>query len=266
MTLTRPEQNLALSARDLAVELACEAMQMLRAGRRGGVGAVHTKAAGDVSSELDQKIEAFFKQRLLERFPAHDFLGEEGGGDWPAQNAVWIVDPIDGSLNFIHGYPQYSISLALVINGQPIAACVADPCRGEVFSAAKGHGAQLDGQLIHVSDTQSLIEALATTVFPKPKASFMANYLDQLGLVMRQLGGVRRSGSMALEMAYLAAGRCDVFWERAMGPWDAAAGLLLIEEAGGLVFSLDGQPILSSQHIAAATPKLAQAWKTLLTK
>jgi myo-inositol-1(or 4)-monophosphatase len=266
MTVKSSRQALSITACDFAVGLAREAMQILREGSQREVGDIQTKAAGDVSTELDRKIETFFRRRLHERFPEHAFLGEEGGGSWPVNHAVWIVDPIDGSLNFVHGYPQYSISLALVIDGKPVAACVADPCRDEIFSAAKGHGAQLNGQLIKVSETTALIEALAATVFPKPTATFMADYLDQLGLVMRQVGGVRRSGSMALEMAYLAAGRCDVFWERAMGPWDAAAGLLLIEEAGGMVFSLDVQPILLSDHIAAATPRLAETWRTLLTK
>ena len=251
---------------EFAIALAREGMGMLRERRGARAGKVTVKAAGDVSSDLDRELETFFKDQLHARFPEHAFLGEEGGGHWPAKGAVWVVDPIDGSLNFVHGYPQCSISLALVIQGQPQVACVADPYRDEVFSAVRGHGAYLNGNRLQVATTGSLIEGLAATVFPKPKALFMDAYLAQLGAVMRALGGVRRSGSMALEMAYLAAGRCDVFWERAMGPWDAAAGVLLIEEAGGCVFSLDDQAVLASDQIAASIPGLADAWRELLLR
>jgi len=157
------------------------------------------------------------------------------------------------------------VSIALVVDGEPVVACVGDPCRGELFSAAAGQGAYLGSQRLQVAATDQFAPAIAATVFPKPHAAFMAPYLDRLGRVMRTVSGVRRSGSMALELAYLAAGRVDVFWERGMGAWDAAAAVLLIREAGGEVFTLDDNPWLDSAEICAATPALAAAWRHLLT-
>jgi myo-inositol-1(or 4)-monophosphatase len=257
--------NLAEQASAFAVELAREAVGLIREGARAPREAVH-KAPGDFASALDASIESTLKARISVRYPDHRFLGEESGGNTDAEvdQPVWIVDPIDGSVNFVRGYPQYCVSIALVLNGEPIAACVADPCRGEIFSAAVGQGAFLNGQRIVVATTATFAHAIAATVFPKPDAPFMDSYMLRLNRVMRSVAGVRRAGSMALELAYLAAGRADVFWERGMGPWDAAAGILLIREAGGEVFTLDGKPWMDSAEICAANTALARGWHQLL--
>lgn len=247
-----------------AIELAQEAVALIREGAAGPREAVH-KSPGDFASALDAHIESVLKRRIAAQYPGHGFLGEEGGGQAVDKLPVWIVDPIDGSVNFVRGYPQYSVSIALVQDGEPVAACVADPCRGEVFSAATGQGAFLNGRRIQVAATSSFAHAIAATVFPKPHAIFMDSYMARFNRVVRSVAGVRRAGSMALELAYLAAGRVDLFWERGMGAWDAAAGVLLIREAGGLVWTLDDKPWVESPEICAAVPGLAAPWHELLS-
>jgi len=233
------------------------------------------KAPGDWSGELDAAIEEHLRRLVTLRHPGHGFFGEEGyeqpfnpvavsGNNRRATEdsaIVWVVDPIDGSANFLRGYPHHSISIAAVQAGEPVAGCILDPIRHECFAAAKGGGAQCNDQAMLISRTTDLMRALAGTVFPKPSAPFMDQYLRELGLAMRTCGGVRRSGSMALEMAYLAAGRLDVFWERGMGAWDAAVDVLLIQETGGEVWTLDGLPWWQSQALAAAAPGVRQAWE-----
>lgn len=225
--------SLAREARALAEGWAREAMQMLQDSRRAHL-AIEHKAQGDWSSELDRRIEDYLRARIAQAFPGHGFLGEErGGGGHLDEGLWWVVDPIDGSVNYLRGYPQYAVSIALISDGEPIAACIGDPCRGEIFSAALGHGATLNGEPMAASSCTHLSDAIAATVFPKPQAAFMDAYLQRFQRVIRATSGVRRAGSMALELAYLAAGRVDCFWEHGMGTWDAAAGVLLVREAGG---------------------------------
>ncbi len=252
--------------RKFAEALALQAADRIRQAGRGAV--VQEKAAGDWFSALDADIEAFIRQRIAQAYPAHGFLGEEGGavGAHGADDLVWVVDPIDGSMNFLRDLPHYAVSLALVQAGEPLVGCVVDPVRGELFSAAQGLGAHCNGRALRVGSPQRLIDAVAATVFPKPHAAFMPHYLQQLGNVLGEVAGARRSGSMALDLAYLAAGRVDLFWERGMGAWDAAAGVLLIREAGGDIFTLDALPWMQSAQIAAATPTLSAAWYALLTR
>jgi myo-inositol-1(or 4)-monophosphatase len=247
-----------------AQRLALDAAAQLQ--QAGPVGAVQEKAAGDWFSELDAAVELRLRQRIAEVYPAHGFLGEEGGaqGTPGAQDLVWVVDPIDGSMNYLRGLPHYAVSLALVQDGEPLVGCVVDPVRGELFSAARGMGAQLNGKTLQVAAPARLINAVAATVFPKPQADFLPSYLEQLGRVLGAVAGARRSGSMALDLAYLAAGRLDLLWEQGMGAWDAAAGVLLVREAGGEVFTLDGLPWMASQQIAAAVPGLSADWRALL--
>lgn len=255
--------TLAGEARSFAQALARESMQLLQENLRAEFDIEH-KAQGDWASALDRHIENHLRTRIAHAFPGHGFIGEEGGGVDGEDGLSWVVDPIDGSVNFLRGYPQYSVSIALIEHGEPIAACIGDPCRNEVFSAARGEGATLDGEPLAVSACADLREAIAATVFPKPRADFMDAYLARFGRVIREVAGVRRAGSMALELAYLAAGRVDCFWERGMGAWDAAAGVLLIREAGGEVFTLDGRHWLHSEEIAAAAPGVVTAWKDIL--
>lgn len=229
---------------------------------------VQHKGAGDWASALDAEVEARLREQIAQAFPDHAFLGEEGGGVSAAAletaEHLWVVDPIDGSMNFLRGYPQFSVSLALLQRGEPVVGCVVDPNRNEVFWALRGQGAWCNDQRLQVAPTTDLSRALVATVFPKPKSPHMDRYTPQLLAVLNGAAGLRRSGSMALELAYLAAGRADAFWQWGMGPWDAAAGVLLIREAGGSVHSLDGAHWLQAQGSAAAAPGVASAWLRLL--
>lgn len=227
---------------------------------------VQHKGAGDWASALDAEVEAFLREAIAQTFPDHAFLGEESGGAGALQTAahLWVVDPIDGSMNFLRGYPQYSVSVALLQHGEPVVGCVVDPTRGEVFWAVRGQGAWCNDKPLRVASTTELSHALAATVFPKPRSVYMDRYTPQLMAVLNGAAGLRRSGSMALELAYLAAGRIDAFWQWGMGPWDAAAGVLLIREAGGAVHSLDGAHWLHAGGSAAAAPGVSDAWLELL--
>ena len=255
-------------ARALALELGLLAAKQLRQAGAQTL-QVEEKAQGDWCSALDREIEQMLRERIAQRYPQHQFWGEESHKGTPSvaqlqEQLVWVVDPIDGSMNFLRGYPQYAVSIALLASGQPVVACIVDPVREEAYTAARGQGATCNGQPMAVASTAQLSQAVAATVFPKPRAPFMDDYLRELSVVMKNVSGVRRAGSMALELAYLAAGRIDVFWERGMGAWDAAAGLLLIEEAGGQLWALDGQPWYASSALAASTPGLRAEWEGLL--
>ncbi len=255
--------DLAKHASVFAQTLALEAAHMIQRAA-GQPHDVEFKSAGDWCSALDRRIEEHLKARIAERYPDHGFLGEESAKTQVRDGLLWVIDPIDGSMNFLRGYPQYSVSIALLSDGEPIAACIVDPCRQEVFSAALHQGATLNGKPLKVAGTDQLQLAVAATVFPKPRAASLPDYLIQFERAVSTVAGVRRSGSMALELAYLAAGRVDVFWSHDMGSWDAAAGVLLIREAGGQVFTLDGLVWHESRRIAAATPPLASMWLQLL--
>lgn len=255
--------DLAKHASVFAKTLALEAAHMIQQAA-GQPHDVEFKSAGDWCSALDRSIEEHLKARIAQAYPEHGFLGEESAKARVSDGLLWVIDPIDGSMNFLRGYPQFSVSIALLSNGEPIAACIVDPCRQEVFSAALNHGATLNGKPLQVASTDHLQLAVAVTVFPKPRAASLPEYLTQFERAVSTVAGVRRSGSMALELAYLAAGRVDVFWSHDMGSWDAAAGVLLIREAGGEIFTLDNVIWHESRRIAAATPQLASMWLQLL--
>jgi myo-inositol-1(or 4)-monophosphatase len=250
-----------------ACRWAVQAGERIQAGRERAWTVQH-KGQGDWASALDAEIEQWLRGCIAQAFPDHAFLGEESAGanasDLARIEHLWVVDPIDGSVNFLRGYPQYSVSIALLERGEPVVACIVDPCRGEVFSAVKGDGAWCNGQRLRVSATTELSQAVAATVFPKPGSRHMPGYSPQLLAVLNRLAGLRRSGSMALELAYLAAGRVDAFWQWGLGPWDAAAGVLLIREAGGQIHTLDGRHWLQSERTAAAAPGVAAQWLALL--
>ena len=224
------------------------------------------KAPGDVVSAIDLEAQALIREVVLKHFPAHGFVGEEGGDAPGDGRPCWVVDPIDGSANYLRGYPQYAVSIALVEAGEPQIGVIYDPCRNEFFGAIRGRGAVLNGAPIRCATRRSAIESLAATVFPKPASPRMPVYMAELGRVLRGFGGVRRSGSMALELAYLAAGRIDAFWEHDMGAWDAAAGIVLLRESGALINARDGRPLLASASLLACTPQLFEPFLSLLAE
>jgi myo-inositol-1(or 4)-monophosphatase len=225
------------------------------------------KSAGDVATEIDLWAEQVLREKLLGLLPGSQFMGEETGGAL-SDAPTWIVDPIDGTANFARGYPQWSVSVALALEGVPVLGVIADPNRQETFYATRGQGAWLKNrhglQRLACSAVSEPLKATVSTVFPKPLSPLMQPYLQEFERVIRSVGQVRRSGSMALELAYLAAGRADAFWERGMAAWDAAAGLVLLQAAGAQVVAMDGLPVLESQYLAAGSEAMLPALVELL--
>jgi myo-inositol-1(or 4)-monophosphatase len=193
----------------------------------------------DLVTEADRKSEALILERIRSRWPGHDVIGEEGGRIESGSDYRWYVDPLDGTTNFAHGFPVFCVSLAIEYKGKRMAAAVYDPTREELFAAELGQGAYLNGDRIHVSAVKNLSECLVATGFPSHKRHKNPNIYFYHQITLRT-HGVRRAGSAALDLCSVAAGRFDGFWEFNLNPWDTAAGVLLVEEAGGRVTKFDG--------------------------
>jgi myo-inositol-1(or 4)-monophosphatase len=225
---------------------------------------IHSKRANDFVTQVDRSAEAAIIEIIRQAFPDHAILGEESGAfEGKGASAAgkdqyrWIIDPLDGTTNFIHGFPQYCVSIALQHRGAIEHGVIYDPSKNELFTASKGSGAYLDDRRIRVTRCASLKEALVGTGFPFKEMSRLDLYFRQLREVMQNSTGVRRAGAAALDLAYVAAGRMDAFWEMGLSPWDMAAGALMVQEAGGLVGDLSGDAgWLENGDIAAATPKV----------
>ncbi|MHB8666491.1 MAG: inositol monophosphatase family protein [Burkholderiales bacterium] len=217
---------------------------------------VSTKRHNDFVTEVDQAAEQAVIQILRKAFPDHAILAEESGAHGKS-DYVWIIDPLDGTTNFIHGFPQYCTSIGLRYKGSVTQAVIYDPARNELYTATRGHGAYLNDRRMRVSKRKQLDDALIGTGFPFREVEHIGEYMPILRQVMGQTAGVRRAGSAALDLAYVAAGRLDGFWETGLSPWDMAAGSLLIQEAGGLVSDFHGDgDFLDSGDIVAGTPKV----------
>ncbi len=242
----------------IAVRAARRAGSLInRAALEGGVLDVRAKRANDFVTQVDQASEQAIMDVVRKAYPEHGFLCEESGASTPDAEVVWIIDPLDGTTNFIHGFPQYCVSIAVRSRGALAHAVVYDPVKNELFTASKGRGAYLNDRRIRVSKATRLTEALVGTGFPFKELTRLELYTRQLQTLMRTCAGVRRAGAAALDLAYVACGRLDAFWELGLSPWDMAAGALLIAEAGGLVGDLKGeQTYLESGDISAATPKI----------
>jgi myo-inositol-1(or 4)-monophosphatase len=209
------------------------------------------KGEFDLVTEADRASEALIVERLQTRFPTHAILGEEGGDRAAESEYRWYVDPVDGTTNFAHGFPVYNVTLGLERAGELIAGVIFDPTRNEMFAAEKGGGAYLNGHRIQVSKAASADAALVATGFPSKRRHENVNihFYYQMAMVTH---GVRRAGAAAIDLAYVACGRLDGFWEFGLSPWDMAAGILLIEEAGGRVSDMKGGAhTLRSPHILA---------------
>ena len=245
---------------NIAVRAARKAGSLInRATLEGGL-SVRSKRAKDFVTQVDQAAEQAIIDIARKAYPEHGFLGEESGGANEDAEYVWIIDPIDGTTNFIHGFPQYCVSIGIRHRGAMAHAVVYDPVANELFTASKGGGAYLNDRRIRVSTLTRFGDALVGTGFPFKELDRLDLYLRQLQSMMRTVAGVRRAGAAALDLAYVACGRLDAFWELGLSPWDMAAGALLILEAGGLVGDLKGdQGFLESGDIAAATPKVFPA-------
>ena len=204
---------------------------------------VEKKGAIDLVTQIDRDVERMFRALIADRFPGHAVLAEEFEARGDRQNEAefcWVFDPVDGTTNYAHGLPIFCCACSLERNGQPIVAAIYDPSRRELFSAERGLGAWLNGKPMRVSTAGTLIDSLLCTGFPYTVHTEGDYLLGLFGDFIRQARAVRRLGSAAIDLAYVAAGRLDGFWEVRLNPWDISAGALIIEEAGGRVSNLDG--------------------------
>jgi myo-inositol-1(or 4)-monophosphatase len=199
------------------------------------------KGEVDIVTESDRRSEALIIARLRKRFPDHAIIAEEGGGGGVGAKYCWHVDPLDGTTNFAHGYPCFAVSIGLAEDGQPVAGAVFNPVSEELFTAARGEGAYLNGKPIRVSAIEKLATSLVATGFPTHHRKRSANINYYWEYTLRS-HGVRRDGSAALDLCSVACGRFDAFWEFGLNSWDTAAGVLLVQEAGGKVSDLSGGP------------------------
>ncbi|HUJ96357.1 MAG TPA: inositol monophosphatase family protein [Terriglobales bacterium] len=219
---------------------------------------VEYKGEADLVTVADRKSETLIRDRIRQRWPEHSILGEEQGLAETGSDYRWYVDPLDGTTNFAHGFPVFCVSLALEFKGSRIAGVVYDPTRNELFAAGQGSGAFLNGQPIHVSRVANLAESLVATGFPSHKRHKNPNILFYHQITLRT-HGVRRAGSAALDLCDVACGRFDGFWEFNLNPWDTAAGVLIVEEAGGKVTDFRGRPFDISSRQTVASNGLVHA-------
>jgi myo-inositol-1(or 4)-monophosphatase len=196
----------------------------------------------DLVTEVDQAAERLLVSAIRERYPGHAILAEEGHGIDQRSDYLWVIDPLDGTVNYAHGFPIFAVSVAIQKRGETVLGVIYDPLRDELFAAEKGAGATRNGEPIHVSDTARLQDALLATGFPYDRATRRDNNVAEFSRLITRVQGIRRAGAAALDMAYLAAGRLDGYWEQHLLPWDWAAGALLVSEAGGLITDFDGEP------------------------
>lgn len=228
---------------------------------------IDRKQHNDFVTEVDKAAEETIIETLSEAYPNHGFLAEESGELLNNSDHIWIIDPLDGTTNFIHGFPQYAISIALSVNGVLQQAVIYDPNRDELFSASKGGGAYVDRRRLRVADQIKLDNALIGTGFPYRQDQDVDQYLKIFADMTRQCAGLRRPGAASLDLAYVAAGRYDGFFESELKPWDMAAGALIITEAGGLVGNYRGEEgFLESGEIMAGNPRIFAQMAQVLGK
>lgn len=231
------------------------------------------KGVSDFVTHVDREAEDVIVTRIARAFPSHDVLAEEaasdaGGVGSAARDAewLWIVDPLDGTTNFLHGYPSYSASVAVAHRGQIVAGAVAHGSTGEVWTAARGGGAFRNGRPVHVSAVAQLRLSLIGTGFPFKRLDLLPRYLLQFEAILRSSSGIRRAGSAALDLCHLASGYFDGFWELVLAPWDVAAGSLLVREAGGVITNLAGEPLgfLEGGPLVAGNPAIHEQLRHIL--
>lgn len=234
-----------------ALEIAKEAGDLLRQGFGAKKEISHKSSAIDVVTQYDLAAEALITGRLQAAYPAHSLFAEEQGGDIRPGSLTWYVDPLDGTVNFAHGFPIFCVSMALYDGPRPLLGVVYAPISEECFYACAGEGAWLampgrEAQRLTVSQTPTLIASLLATGFPYDRHTSSQDNLAQLTAFLKRGQGIRRAGSAALDLAWVAAGRYDGYWEFKLSPWDVAAGVLLVQEAGGMVSLTDGRPFQQS--------------------
>ena len=226
---------------------------------------VDSKGRNDFVSEVDRMAEDDIIQTVQRSYPDHAFLAEESGARGDSEY-LWIIDPLDGTTNFLHGFPVFCVSIAVMYRGRLEHGVIYDPLRQELFTASRGAGATVDGRRIRVSDTRLLEKSLVGTGYPyKPGSEWLDAYMGMLKDAMQATAGVRRPGAAALDLAYVAAGRLDGFWEIGLNLWDIAAGALMIQECGGIITDLDGRDgWQKSGNVVAGNPKIHEALLQLI--
>ena len=252
--------NIAVRAARNAGEIIVRSMNRLESLQ------ITSKGRNDFVTEIDKAAENEIIAHIRKHYPKHSFLAEESG-EIPGsdRDTVWIIDPLDGTTNFLHGFPVFSVSIACQHRGKLEHAVIYDPMRQEIFTASRGGGAHLDNHRIRVSKQRGLDGALVATGFPyRANMQHIDAYLGMMRAVMEQTAGIRRPGSAALDLAYVAAGRVDAFWEIGLKPWDTAAGTLLIQEAGGRIGTLTGATYAQGGNVIAGSPKPYEALVELL--
>ena len=235
---------------EISAEIAREAGALLATYFERRIG-FELKGEYDLVTEADRASEALVIERLRSHFPAHSIVAEEGGGHQGSSEFCWYVDPLDGTTNFAHGFPMYNITMALEQSGELIAGVVFDPTHNEMFASERGSGAYLNNRRMRVSKVARVADSLVATGFPSRKRHLNINvhFYYQLAMLTH---GVRRAGSAALDLAYVASGRLDGFWEFGLNPWDMAAGILLVREAGGKCSDMKGGAVdLRGPHLVA---------------
>lgn len=221
---------------------------------------MEVKGENDFVTRIDKEAEEAIINKIKQSYPEHSFIGEEGGIVEGDDTYKWIIDPLDGTTNFIKGIPHFAVSIALIYKGRLDQAVVFDPIRGELFTASKGGGAQLNGFRIRGSNGKDLKNTILATGFPFKAKETSPEFMNSFSNIFQQCGDVRRCGSAALDLAYVAAGRYDGYWERGIKPWDIAAGELLVRESGGLVTDFTGgNDPMHKGEIVAGSPKVVQA-------
>ena len=225
----------------------------------GQVREVRFKGTVDPVTEADRASETLLREQLLAAFPADAILGEEQGGEVPPSGRLWVIDPLDGTVNFVHTYPVFCVSVALCVDLQPVVGVIYDPTRDECFRAVRDAGADLNGVPLQVSQIDALLGAVLATGFPYDLESRMQS-LPLIAAFLNATQGIRRGGAAALDLAYSACGRLDGYWEREVQPWDLAAGVLLVQEAGGTVSDYTGEALsLFGQEVVVSNGALHAA-------
>jgi len=250
MTINHPMLNIAVKAARRAARIINQAAGNL------DILTVRHKSLNDLVSEVDRASEGVIIETIHAAYPEHAILAEESGAAGQSEY-VWIIDPLDGTTNYLHGFPQYCVSIALLHKGVINQGVIFDPTRNDLYIASRGRGAFLNDRRMRVSRRIKLIDTLIGTGFPFRMFEHMDAYVAMMKELMTKTAGIRRPGSAALDLAAVAAGRLDGFWEIGLAPWDMAAGVLMIQEAGGLVADLQGDDrFLERGHIVAGSPKI----------
>lgn len=254
-----PILNIAIRAARAAGSIISRAME-----RVDGLD-IQTKGRNDYVTDVDRAAEAEIIKIIHKAYPSHAILAEESGAQGK-DDFEWVIDPLDGTTNFLHGFPQFAVSIGVRHKGRLEHAVVYDPTRQELYTASHGGGARLNDRRLRVSKAKSLDDTLLGTGFPFKRLDVLDAYLAMFKAITPQVAGIRRPGSAALDLAYVASGRYDGFWEIALSPWDMAAGALLIQEAGGLVTDFaGGGDYMNSGNLVAGSPKVHEALLNAIT-